>query len=190
MNYLHSPKAPKGLYSPIKPGEMGGEIISFSVLGPSLFTVTIGLWIVGMALAGLADLGSALKIVFVVGIALGIPFIWFLNMGDYYSATIVGVAGTFNFLQAGLGGFFEDYDAKTSSQVLTYVGIFLAVSGTVAIIRNISVYVGAWLWLAGVILWLITLAVYEIASRACAGGVIIISVINTILSYIIWLGYV
>ncbi|KXB06536.1 hypothetical protein AKJ52_02145 [candidate division MSBL1 archaeon SCGC-AAA382C18] len=158
-------------------------------MGAGLFTVTIGLWIVGMSFAGLADSKMALKIVFVVGIALGILFGWLLKLGDYFSATILGVAGIFNFLQAGLGGFYEDYDAKTSSQVLSYIGIFLAVSGTYAIWELSLNYIGVWLWLAGVILWLITLAVYEKAPKACAGGVIGISVINTILSYVIWLGF-
>lgn len=141
-----------------------------------------------MALAGLAKLKSALKIVFIVGIVAGILFGWLLKLGDYFSATILGVAGIFNFLQAGLGGFYDEYDAKTSSQVLSYVGVFLAVSGTYAIWELSLNYIGAWLWLAGVILWLITLAVYEKATKACAGGVIGISAINTVLSYVIWLG--
>ncbi|OKY78419.1 MAG: hypothetical protein BTN85_0910 [Candidatus Methanohalarchaeum thermophilum] len=162
--------------------------MEFSVLGAGLFTVTIGLWIAGMGLAGLADLETALKIVFLVGIVTGILFTWTLVLKDYFSATILGVAGIFNFMQAGISGFYENYDDKTASQVLSYIGIFLLVAGAVAFTELALTYVGAWLVLAGIILFLITSAVYGKAPKACSYGIIGISIINTVLSYMIWLG--
>lgn len=170
--------------------------MALSILGAALFTVTIGLWMVGMALTNLADLKSTLKIVFLVGLVTGVIFVVLLvpPYQDFFGAAVVGVAGMFNFMQAGLGGFYDDYDAKSSSQVLSYVGLFLVISGIYAISElagpTIFNYIGAWLILAGIILFLITSAVYNIAPKSCAAGVIIISAVNTVLSYMIWLGFI
>lgn len=159
------------------------------VLGMGLFSTIIGLWIGGMALAGLADLKTALRIIFIVGVVNTLLVALLFVTGDYLSATIVGVASFFNFLQAGVGGFFEDNDTKTVGQVLSYVGIFVVVLGYYLTTLGL-LYTGIYAILAGLILFAYTAACYGKAVKACGGVIVALSVIDTILSYGLAIGLI
>jgi len=156
--------------------------MSVEILGLGLFTATIGLWIGGMALAGLADLKTALRLIFVTGVVNTLLTAWLFVTGDYLSATIIGVAGVYNFLQAGLGGFFGDHDTKTVGQVLSYIGIFAIVLGYYLTTLDL-LYTGIFTILAGIILQAYLVACYGKAQKTCGGVIVALSVINTIISY-------
>lgn len=156
-----------------------------SVLGLGLFTVDVGLWIGGMALAGLANLKTALRQIFIVGVVNAILTAWLFIIGDYLSACIVGLAGCWNFLQAGLGGFTEGHDAKTVGQVLSFVGIFLIIMGAYLIYMLNLLLIGIYCIIAGIVLQLYLVACYGKAVKACGWGIILLMLIETAISFVI-----
>lgn len=157
-----------------------------SVLGLGLFTVDVGLWIGGMALIGAADLKTALRLIFLVGLVNAILTGWLFVIGDYLSATIIGLAGCWNFLQAGLAGFREDHDLKTVGQVLSFVGFWLVILGAYLMTLG-AVWTGIYAIIAGIVLQFYLAACYGKAVKACGWAITILMLICTAISFgIFW----
>ena len=157
-----------------------------SVLGLGLFTIDIGLWIGGMALIGAADLKTALRLIFLVGVVNAILTGWLLVIGDYLSATVVGLAGCWNFLQAGWGGIQGEHDTKTVGQVLSFVGFWLIILGAYLMSLG-ATWIGIYSIIAGIVLQFYLAACYGKAPKTCGWAIVILMLICTAISFgIFW----
>jgi ABC-type enterochelin transport system permease subunit len=153
-----------------------------SPLGLGLFVIDVGLWIGGLSLIGLADLKTACRQIFLVGIINAILTAWLLSMHDYLSACIIGFAGCYNFLQAGLIGFMEGTDAKTVGKVLSFVGIFVIIMGFYLVSLK-AIWTGIYAIIAGIVLQFYLAATHGKATKTCGWIIVILMLIDTALSF-------
>lgn len=153
-----------------------------SFLGMGLFVTSISLWMGGLGLAGVANLKTACRQIFVAGIFTLILTAWLLVGGLYLPASIMGVV-SWALLEAGLGGLAEGHDYKTVGQSLSIVGVFAIIMGAYLIYMLNLLWTGMYAIIAGIVLQLYLSACYGKAAKACGWGVVALMIIDTIISF-------
>jgi len=155
-----------------------------------LLAFVFGFLPVGAGLLDKADVPTALKVGMIVGIVTTIQaFIAWALLGDYITATVLGIAGM-TFLTGGIAGFYK-VDMPTVGQLLLFTGTILLVLGiyvmNVAAWAMGSVFVlGLAVLLFGVACWAGGSAVLEKIGATVGGGTVLtVCVINFILAFVL-----
>lgn len=154
-----------------------------------------GFYLVGAGLLGKADIPTALKSGMIVGIVVVIQaFIAYALLGDFVTATVLGIAGM-TWMVIGIAGFHK-VDMASVAQLVLYVGIILLILGIYVMnlggwVLGPTLVLGLAVFLLGVACWGAGPAVLG-KIRAAAGGSIVLTVcaIDFILAFVLLLNLV